>query len=180
MRSLDRPSSGGGEKKPGDAGKGKRREPRINVKMASLPEVVEPSPGKPVAGEPKAQKPDVKLSPDVIAGHRQGMRAPLEQLVKEDTEKKRAGTTAKRGGLSGFTGEKRLVKAIRISRTTVLARNWQAWRALVSNERAGKGRARISRRFQRLARRRLRGRGCLGDRPRNAKGSTPRRLEKRR
>ncbi len=33
------------------------------------------------------------------------MRAPLEQLAKEDTEKKRAGS-AKRGGLSGFTGEK--------------------------------------------------------------------------
>ncbi len=63
-------------------------------------------PSKPAAGEPKAQKPDVKLSPDVIAGHRQGMRAPLEQLVKEDTEKKRAGAAAKRGGLSGFTGEK--------------------------------------------------------------------------
>jgi translation initiation factor IF-2 len=103
MRSLDRPS--GGEKKAGDAGKGKRREPRVNVKMASLPEVKEPTPSKSTTGEPKAQKPDVKLSPDVIAGHRQGMRAPLEQLVKEDAEKKRSGT-AKRGGLSGFTGEK--------------------------------------------------------------------------
>ena len=40
---------------------------------------------KPAAkGEPKAQKPDVKLSKDVIVGHRQGMRAPLEQLAKED------------------------------------------------------------------------------------------------
>lgn len=108
MRSLDRPSpvGAGSDKKGGDAVKGKRREPRINVKMASLPDVAEPAPSKPAAGEPKAQKPDVKLSPDVIAGHRQGMRAPLEQLVKEDTDKKRAGAAAKRGGLSGFTGEK--------------------------------------------------------------------------
>jgi translation initiation factor IF-2 len=103
MRSLDRPSSGGDRDKKGDSGKPKRREPRINVKMASLPEMSEPQPNAPAAGEPKAQKPDVKLSPDVIAGHRQGMRAPLEELAKED-EKKRTG--AKRGGLSGFTGEK--------------------------------------------------------------------------
>ena len=91
MRSLDRPSGGGGEKKSSETGKSKRREPRINVKMASLPEVAEPSPGKSSGSEPKAQKPDVKLSPDVIAGHRQGMRAPLEELAKEDSEKKRAG-----------------------------------------------------------------------------------------
>ena len=105
MRSLDRPSGGGGEKKSSDAGKSKRREPRINVKMASLPEVAEPTAGKSTGSEPKAQKPDVKLSPDVIAGHRQGMRAPLEELAKEESEKKRS-ATAKRGGLSGFTGEK--------------------------------------------------------------------------
>ena len=81
MRSLDRPASGG-EKKGAEGGRAKRREPRINVKMASLPEVTEAAPSKPAKGEPKAQKPDVKLSPDVIAGHRQGMRAPLEQLAK--------------------------------------------------------------------------------------------------
>lgn len=108
MRSLDRPASaGGGDKKPSEApGKGKRREPRINVKMASLPNVPEPTAKKPSGSEPRAQKPDVKLSPDAIAGHRQGMRAPLEQLAKEETDKKRGG--AKRGGgLSGFTPDKR-------------------------------------------------------------------------
>ncbi|WP_390621741.1 translation initiation factor IF-2 [Rubripirellula tenax] len=102
VRSLDRPAATG-DKKSLDSSKSKRREPRINVKMTSLPEVSEQAVPKAVAGEPKAQKPDVKLSPDAIAGHRQGMRAPLEQLAKEDDEKKRA---AKRGGLSGFTGEK--------------------------------------------------------------------------
>ena len=106
MRSLDRPAASG-EKKPDAAPKGKRREPRINVKMASLPEVAEPQASKPAAGEPKAQKPDVKLSKDVIAGHRQGMRAPLEQLAKEDTEKKRGGGAKRSGGLSGFTGDKK-------------------------------------------------------------------------
>ncbi|MFK8111812.1 MAG: translation initiation factor IF-2 [Rubripirellula sp.] len=103
VRSLDRPSTGpGGDKKGND--KSKRREPVI--KMASLPEVAEPAPSKPRAGE-KAQKPDVKLSREVIQGHRQGMSAPLQQ-AKQDAETKRAATPSKKtGGLSGFTGDKR-------------------------------------------------------------------------
>ncbi len=118
VRSLDRPAAGGngGERKPAE-NKGKRREPRINVKMASLPETAQPKPTKSKSGEPKAQKPDIKLSKDVIQGHKQGMKAPLEQLAQEETEKKRGG--GKRagnaaagggggaaGGLSGFTGDK--------------------------------------------------------------------------
>ena len=106
MRSLDRPVAVGDKEKKVDS-KAKRREPRINVKMASLPEVAEPKPSKSASGEPKAQKPDVKLSKDVIAGHRQGMRAPLEELAGEDNEKKRAGTAKRGAGLSGFTGDKR-------------------------------------------------------------------------
>jgi len=105
MRSLDRPAAAG--EKKSDLTKAKRREPRINVKMASLPEVAEPKPSKPASAEPKAQKPDVKLSKDVIAGHRQGMRAPLEELANEDSEKKRTGTAKRAAGLSGFTAEKR-------------------------------------------------------------------------
>ncbi|MEM9827678.1 MAG: translation initiation factor IF-2 [Planctomycetota bacterium] len=106
VRSLDSGSRGGGDaKKGGD--RPKRAAPRINVKMASLPEVEKPKPAGPVAGE-KAQKPDVKLSPDAIAGARQGMRAPLDQIVREENEKKQRGQ-AKRGagGLSGFTGADR-------------------------------------------------------------------------
>ena len=102
VRSLDRGGSSGPDKR--SEGKPKR-EPRINVKMAPLPEVAEPAPAKPAKGE-KAQKPEVKLSPDLIAGHRQGMRAPLEELAKEDAEKKR-GASAKKGGLSGFTGSRK-------------------------------------------------------------------------
>ncbi len=101
IRSLDRPSPAG-EKKDADAGRGKKREPRVKIKMAQLGEAKEPNVPK-GSNEPKAQKPDVKLSKDVIAGHKQGMAAPLEQLAKEDTEKKRV----KRGGLSGFTSEKK-------------------------------------------------------------------------
>ncbi|TWT80814.1 Translation initiation factor IF-2 [Planctomycetes bacterium CA13] len=109
IRSLDRPAggAGGGEKKLGQGAKPKRREPRINVKMASLPDAPEAATPKSAPGEPKAQKPDIKLSKDVIAGHKQGMKAPLEQLAAEDTESKRGGARkVGSGGLSGFTGEK--------------------------------------------------------------------------
>lgn len=105
VRSLDRPSA---EKKP-EGGKGKRREPRININLASLPDAPQPV-AQSGPGEPKAQKPDIKLSKDVIAGHKQGMKAPLDELAKEDTEKKRAsaagGGGKRAGGLSGFTGDK--------------------------------------------------------------------------
>ena len=102
VRQLDKPSARTGEKKAGDTAKPKRREPRINVKMASLPDVVDTPSAKPAAGEPKAQKPDVKLSPDAIAGHKQGMGAPLEEIAKQEEDKKRS----KRAGLAGFTGDK--------------------------------------------------------------------------
>ena len=102
MRSLDRVSSGDASKRS-EGTTPKRREPRINVKMASLPDAPAPERPKSGAGE-KAQKPDIKLSKDVIVGHKQGVKAPLEQLAKEDTDKKRGGRAS--SGLSGFTGEK--------------------------------------------------------------------------
>ena len=105
MRSLGG-GKGASDKRGGDAGKPKKREPRVAVKMASLPEVAQPAKKKPTGSEPKAQKPDVKLSPDLIAGHRQGMRAPLEQLAQEESDKKRGGSKRSSGGLSGFTGDK--------------------------------------------------------------------------
>ena len=105
MRSLGKAPTGG-EKRPSEPGKGKKREPRVAVKMASLPDVAAPAPAKSSSKEQRAQKPDVKLSPDLIAGHRQGMRAPLEQLAQEESDKKRGGAKRSAGGLSGFTGEK--------------------------------------------------------------------------
>ncbi len=115
MRSLDRPAASSGDgKRANDMGRPKRQ-PVIN--LASLPD----APQQPVArvnSGPPAQKPDIKLSKDVIVGHKQGMKAPLEQLAAEDSEKKRAakrataGTTgAAGGGLAGFTGDKNRGKA---------------------------------------------------------------------
>ena len=99
VRQLDKPAAPGAEKKPAELTQPKRRAPRINVKMASLPEVSDAPVAKATGSGPKAQKPDVKLSPDAIAGHRKGMSAPLEEIAKAEEEKKRA----KRAG-AGFVG----------------------------------------------------------------------------
>ena len=110
MRSLDRPSSGGGDnRRSGDANKPpRRREPVIN--LAALPDAPQ-APVSRASNEPPAQKPDIKLSKDVIAGHKQGLKAPLEQLAADENEKKarankRAGAATGAGGLSGFTGDR--------------------------------------------------------------------------
>ncbi|WDQ14546.1 translation initiation factor IF-2 [Rhodopirellula sp. P2] len=90
MRSLDRsrnrPEEAG---KPAEAGKSKKREPRIKVNLAQLPS----APAKPIApvgsSGPAAQKPDIKLTRDVIEGHKQGMKAPLARLEQDEADKKR-------------------------------------------------------------------------------------------
>lgn len=81
----------------------KRREPVVN--LAALPDAVGPAPTRATSAEAPAQKPDIRLSKDVIAGHKQGVKAPLEQLAQAEDQKKRA-TRVGSGGLSGFTGEK--------------------------------------------------------------------------
>ena len=74
--------------------------------MASLPDA--PAPSAPAAeNKERAQKPDIKLSKDVIVGHKQGVKAPLEQLAKEDSDKKRGGRGGGgNAGLTGFAGQK--------------------------------------------------------------------------
>lgn len=97
IRELDRPSRGDGDNGGGGGKSTKRREPVIN--LAAMPEVS--TPPKRSGSDVPAQKPDIKLSKDVIAGHMQGDRTPLEKLKAQD-EKKRIGS----GGLSGFSGDK--------------------------------------------------------------------------
>lgn len=99
IRVLGRTPRREGESSGGGAKPNKRREPVIN--LAALPEANVPV-ARPTPAEAPAQKPDIKLSKDVIAGHKQGVRAPLEKLAKAEDEKKRIGS----GGLSGFSGEK--------------------------------------------------------------------------
>ncbi len=112
IRSLDRPaastSGGVADKKSSQGSKPKPRQPRINFRLGALGDAPEAAIPKSAPGEPKAQKPDIKLSKDVIQGHKAGMKAPLEQIVQDDAESKRGATRkiSQGGGLSGFTGEK--------------------------------------------------------------------------
>ncbi|MEO1530326.1 MAG: translation initiation factor IF-2, partial [Planctomycetota bacterium] len=98
VRSLDK-SGGGSEGKRADSKAKRRDQPRVH--LAALPDAPE---AKPVPkNEPKAQKPDIALSPDLIQGHKQGLKPPLE-APKDPADKKRPAN--KRGGLSGFTDTK--------------------------------------------------------------------------
>ena len=98
VRSLD-----GGSARPNRDKSANREKKQIGprIKMAALPSVGAPKVAGPLPGEPKAQKPDVKLSADAIAGAKQGMRAPLDQIVKEENERKKG--VRRGGGLSGFS-----------------------------------------------------------------------------
>lgn len=105
IRVLGRPNS----RRDAEASSGgavrsvKRRDPVVN--LAALPDAPLTA-KKPVAAESPAQKPDIKLTKDVIAGHKQGVRAPLEKLARAESERKRVGS----GGLSGFSGDKSKAK----------------------------------------------------------------------
>ena len=102
IRSLDRSGAGGGDKKSPDS-KSKKREPRVNIKMAALGEAKEPAAAK-GPNEPKAQRPDVKLSKDAMSGDKEGMAARLDKLAakSEPDQKVKRG-----GGLTGFTNDKK-------------------------------------------------------------------------
>ncbi len=66
-------------------------EPVINLKTR-IPKTAAPVQTKPA--EPAAQKPDIRLTPDMIAGTKQGMKAPLERLVQQENQKNNRGPSA--------------------------------------------------------------------------------------
>ena len=101
-----RPKPVGDASKPATEERKKRSssEPVINLKTR-IPKSSAPPP-KPA--EPAAQKPDIRLTPDMIAGTKQGMTAPLEKLQQENQKARGpaapppgSGASAK-GGLKNF------------------------------------------------------------------------------
>ena len=99
-------------RKPSDANETnpERREPRkktgLNVKLADMPQVVQPSSTPAETGE-KVQKPDITLPQDAIAKARSGA-APLEQFTRQTTDKpkkKVRGDVVKRAGEPTIFGE---------------------------------------------------------------------------
>jgi translation initiation factor IF-2 len=106
----------GSRPKPGDANKpaaDDRKKPRqpsepvINLKTRIPKTGTTPQP-KPT--EQAAQKPEIRLTPDMIAGTKQGMKAPLERLQKDTSNAAARGPSAPlpgtaatgKGGLKGF------------------------------------------------------------------------------
>ncbi|MFO1064773.1 MAG: hypothetical protein U0892_12990 [Pirellulales bacterium] len=103
--------SGDERRKPTPA---QRREPVI--KLANIPKSGQAPPPPPKANEPAPQKPEFKLTKDLISGHKAGMKAPLDDIAKNaangEAQRNRPkgqpqsaggpGIPAKEGGLTQF------------------------------------------------------------------------------
>jgi translation initiation factor IF-2 len=107
MRSLDRSTLRADGDKPSEAAKARKREPRIKVNLAQLPNA--PAPAAPLSTSGPAQKPDIKLTRDVIEGHKQGMKAPLARLEKDEADRKRNKKEKEAAVVEG-PGRKRVVE----------------------------------------------------------------------
>lgn len=108
MRSLDRSTVRSATGEPSEAAKARKREPRIKVNLAQLPNA--PAPIAPIATGGPAQKPDIKLTRDVIEGHKQGMKAPLARLEQDDAERKRTKKEKETAVVGEFAGRKKVVE----------------------------------------------------------------------
>ncbi len=90
-----------------------RREPVIN--LARLPKGNQPVVPPPKSNEPAPQRPEIRFTKDDISGQKQGMKAPLQDLEKQQQQPKESGRgkgkpkqasatpAAGPGGLSQFT-----------------------------------------------------------------------------
>jgi translation initiation factor IF-2 len=93
MRVIGRSKSGEGSRPVGDGAKARKsRDPVININLAKIPKSAGPSPA-PKPAEPAAQKPIVKLTPDVLKGVQQPPPKPGDKTaptVKSGTGSGRA------------------------------------------------------------------------------------------
>ncbi len=91
-------------------GEGKKKEPKSDepkpqkkrepvIRLAEMPDAPQPAP-QAASTEPVAQKPEIRLPKDAIAGHKKGTSAPLEQIAAKATEKPGKSPLAGKGGLS--------------------------------------------------------------------------------
>lgn len=98
------PASKGGvaeTKKPAQP----RREPVIN--LARIPKGAQAPVAAPKSNEPAPQKPEFKLTKDLLSGHRQGMNAPLETLLPKPPGAAGEGAAARARPKPGQGGEAR-------------------------------------------------------------------------
>ena len=95
-----RPNKDSGAEKPASRDP---KKPQINIKVASMPEVKQPSPGQQKSNE-KVQKPDIALPPEAIRDlkSKDSGSSPLSDFTKEAVEKK----AKKKGRGGGETTDK--------------------------------------------------------------------------
>ncbi|MFO0924664.1 MAG: translation initiation factor IF-2 N-terminal domain-containing protein [Pirellulales bacterium] len=101
------------EAKPADEKrKAKTREPVINIGFAKIPKSGMQAPPAPKKDEPAPQKPEIKLTRDLIVGSRQGDKTQLDQFVQAENQKSKAALAAAApGGLSKFKADADKAKA---------------------------------------------------------------------
>ncbi len=99
IRVLGNRSKPASEKPAEEKRRPKTREPVIN--LAKIPKTgQQPMPRR--TDEPAPQRPDIKLTKDLIVGSKQGMKAPLDKFVQQETQKSKTPPPPGIGGLSDF------------------------------------------------------------------------------
>ncbi|MFM8175731.1 MAG: hypothetical protein ACKN81_19505, partial [Pirellulaceae bacterium] len=99
IRVLGNRSKPSSEKPTEEKRRPKTREPVIN--LAKIPKTgQQPMPRR--TDEPTPQRPDIKLTKDLIVGSKQGMKAPLDKFVQQETHKSKTPPPPGTGGLSDF------------------------------------------------------------------------------
>ncbi len=99
IRVLGNRSKPSSEKPAEEKRRPKTREPVIN--LAKIPKTgQQPMPRR--TDEPTPQRPDIKLTKDLIVGSKQGMKAPLDKFVQQETQKSKTPPPPGIGGLSDF------------------------------------------------------------------------------
>lgn len=102
-RGPKRPGPGPGGAGPAGGGdeRGRKREPRIQIRLPDMPDVKQPTP-QPTSNEPKAQKPEIRLTKDVLRGAANKGKTPtisVDEVAKAMQKPARPGAGGKHSAL---------------------------------------------------------------------------------
>jgi translation initiation factor IF-2 len=162
---------GDDKKEPSGAPKLPRKSRQPIIKLAEMPAAKKP-PAAPKAPEVKAQKPEIRLTPSAIAGHRAGQKAPLEQLTKEHfaktQEKKGKPAPPDKDRKKGGKPEAEVVVEAPLSGKGVKRRRADGTEEEVDGKMAGMAAARLDRQKSRKVRARARTETPEGEEEREA------------
>ena len=162
---------GDDKKEPSGAPKLPRKSRQPIIKLAEMPAAKKP-PAAPKTPEVKAQKPEIRLTPSAIAGHRAGQKAPLEQLTKDHfaktQEKKGKPAPPDKDRKKGGKPEPEVVVEAPLSGKGVKRRRADGTEEEVDGKMAGMAAARLDRQKSRKVRARARTETPEGEEEREA------------